>query len=206
MTTSFRYLYDNPPRGVIQGGHASTTSTAALTHHLDTNLIPNEIVAADNLPTDLVQWAQAYLNNIQHQPASRLVNAIELVSSHFDRAHAGNEGTVTSLYAQAIQGWSVDFVEEADQLPFGTVRFEECPQTTGVRTDWQWRRDNESRIVVEHKGRLVFERFSGRIRSLALANQSTGSRINPGTSGVLANEEAIIANVCQTTSFLQRVC
>lgn len=192
MATSFLDAYNNPPRGIIQAGHPTTSSTSSLTHVIPPEMTPNHVVDAPDLPTQLVQWARDHLSNIQHRPSPLLQNMFNVVSSNFDRAVAGNKGTIVSLYAETIKTWSTEFVEAAEQLGFGAVEFKECRQVAGVRADWQWTRDSETRMIVELKGRKVFQHHCNDIRALATAKSSAGSPLVFDRSGHATGATSIL--------------
>jgi len=172
MTTS-RALYENPPRGNIQIGHAITISTSSLMHALASESILNEIANALQLQAQLVGWAQIYLDNIQRQPGAQLSLLVETVSTKFNTSPAGNEGTAGSLYAKTVEMWSESFVASADGLPEEEVKLEQCPRVDGISTNWKWVRTNETRMLVEHKGLAVFNRFTPHIRNFATGNSSS---------------------------------
>lgn len=193
-TTSFRQLYDHPPRGTIQAAHAGSRTTGDFHHAIYSTLMPNEIVDAPGLAGDLVSWAQGYLNQIQHAPGPQLVQTAALISSQLDRSQSGNEGTITSLYARTIETWSSEFVASADNVPPEAIRFEECGRVNGVRSDWKWTRDDEVRMIVEHKGREVFNNYCHQIRSLATSNAPLGF----GNSGSITGASSILVKVSPT--------
>ena len=167
-TTSFRQLYDHPPRGTIQGAHASSRTTGDFHHAIYSTLMPNEIVDAPGLARDLVSWAQGYLNQIQHAPGQQFIQSAALISNQLDHSQSGNEGTITSLYARTIETWSYEFVASADNVPPEAIRFEERG------SDWEWTRADGTRMLVEHKGSEVFNHYCHQIRSLATSNASLG--------------------------------
>lgn len=189
MTTpSFRHLYDHPPHGTIQNTHASSRTTGDFHHGIYSTLMPNEIVDAPGLAGDLVSWAQGYLNQIQRAPDQQLIHSAALISNQLDRSQSGNDGTITSLYARTIETWSSEFVASADNVPPEAIRFE------GYGSDWEWTRDDGTRMLVEHKGREVFNNYCDQIRSLATTNASLGF----GDSGPITGASSILTKVSPT--------
>lgn len=193
-TTSFRHLYDHPPRGTIQDTHAGIRTTGDFHHDLGSTLTPNEIVDAPGLAGDLIRWAQGYLNQIQHAPGPQLVHLAASTSNQLGRSQSGNEGTITSLYARTIETWSSEFIASADNVPLEAIRFEECGQVNGVRSDWKWTRNDKTRMIVQHKGREVFNNYCHQIRSLATSNASLGF----GNSGSVTGASSILTKVSAT--------
>lgn len=171
---TFRGLFDNPPSGNVRDGHATTRSTAPLNHVLSQDAIPNEIVDAPELPDNLISWAQAYLSQIGRVPGQELVSMRPLVSHQLDRSNAGNEGTIGSIYHRNVEFWSSEFVADADNVSSQQIQFEECEQVLGVRTDWKWVREDGTRMLVELKARLIFDRHCDQIRTLALQRTALG--------------------------------
>lgn len=193
-TTSFRHLYDHPPRGTVQDTHAGSRTTGDFHHAICSTLMPNEIVDAPGLARDLVSWAQGYLDQIQHAPGPQLVQSAALISNQLDRSQSGNEGTITSLYARTIETWSSEFVASADNVPPEAIRFEKCGLVNGVRSEWKWTKHDGTRMIVEHKGREVFNNYCHQIRSLATSNTSLGFR----DSGSIEGASSILVKVSST--------
>ncbi|PGH15593.1 hypothetical protein AJ79_02375 [Helicocarpus griseus UAMH5409] len=167
--------------------------TPSLTHALSIQLIPNAIVDAPKLPQLLVKWAQKYLDDLRHQPSAGLLQYANYVSNAFDRSEAGNEGSVMCLYSVAIETWSAKFVEDAYLLSFRAIRLVGCISDSALYSNnWQWIRNGEVRMVVEHKGRMAFETFGQEIRKLATANNGSGSPLSLDISGRADGAQAIL--------------
>lgn len=187
-STSFRQLYDNPPHDLIQQQqqqqkHAPSPRTTPALSSLE---IPNEIINAPDLANNLVHWAQGYLDQVQHSPSQQLIQSSPMICTQLGRSQAGSVGTVTSLYARTIETWSSEFVAGADNVSHQTVRFE-----NGGRSDWKWVKGDEVRMVVEHKGGDVFDKYCYEIRSLAMS--SAALEFEP--DGYVKGASAILVNV-----------
>lgn len=181
-------------RGTIQDTHAGSRTTGDFHHDLCSTLMPNEIVDAPGLAGDLIRWAQGYLDQIQHAAGPQLVQSAALISNQLDRSQTRNEGTITSLYARMIETWSSEFVASVDNVPPEAIRFEECGQVNGVRSDWKWTRNDKTRMIVEHRGKEVFNNYCHQIRSLATSNASLGF----GNSGSITGASSILTKVSAT--------
>ena len=93
-----------------------------------------------------------------------------------------------------IEIWSSEFVASADNVPPEAIRFEECGQVNGVRSDWKWTRKDKTRMIVEHRGKEVFNNYCHQIRSLATSNASLGF----GNSGSITGASSILTKVSAT--------
>lgn len=195
MDTSFRQLFDHPPRGNIHDVDASTRTTGDFHRPLPSTLMPNKIVDAPQLANDIVRWAQGYLNHVQRAPGQQLLQLAASISTQLDRSQSGNEGTITTLYTRAVETWSSEFVAAADNVSPRNIRFEQCGQVNSVRSDWKWVRDNETRMIVEHKGREVFNRYCDPIRSLAINSEALGSG---DSGGSITGASSILVKVSPT--------
>lgn len=96
------------------------------------------------------------------------------VSMLLSQAEAGNEGSDISIYAETVKTYSTQFLEGAEQLLSKVICFCECRQSDrfGLRvleSDWVWSRDGEPCMIVEHKGRMVFDTYCNEIQNLATA-------------------------------------
>lgn len=173
----------------------TTTTTATLKHYLGCDLIPNHVSDLTSLPDTFVHFARSYLQNLPHNPSALLLNTGETVRAGFERFLIGNKGSVVGLYSQTIQLFSSLFVEEADQLSPRDISFVQCQPTDGVCADWEWRRGGTARMVIEHKGRKVFDNFCDAIRNLARANGGAGSPLRLNATGRATGATAILIKV-----------
>jgi hypothetical protein len=173
---TFLYIYDNPPSGTIRDGRTNTTTPVPLTHALEAEFIPNILVDEPQLAEDLVGWGRSYLKqNAQHEAPSLLTSIHRDFSSYLRLSPAGSEATVCLLYGSVIHHLACQFAEAADQLQPQSILFQQCGARDEMDSAWKWTRHDETRMVVESKGRKVFNRYCNAIRALATANKGSGS-------------------------------
>ena len=199
MATTFRQIYDNPPRGAFRIENDTSTSAAPSNTPFPDNAIPNEVVRFPSLPRRLVTWAEDYLNDIEQGPDAQFQIFTDYITKKLRCSAARPECMIIELFFP-VKCWTDTFIQEADQLPNNTIQHVTCERIDGIPMVRKLVRGDQARLVIEYTSTNVFDNYCHSIRKLA----SQRGSLHFDESGRATGAQSILIKVSWTGAHFYR--